>query len=148
MHVLAQPLFAPRRLAGKNLGQLTLSTLSAAAAGIHAWVVPEHYEEYTLFGAFFAVVAAGQAAWAVAVLRPPSPLLRKAGVALSGGLLALWVLSRTAGLPVGAHPWEAEPVTMLDLAAGAAELGIIAVAGLGQARPAVRIANRPRPEAG
>ena len=42
MHVLAQPLFAPRYLAGKKVGQLTLATLSAVAAGVRAWVGPEH----------------------------------------------------------------------------------------------------------
>lgn len=144
MHVLAQPLFAPRHLAGENVGQLTLAALSALAAGIHAWVVPEHYEEYTLFGVFFAVVAVAQVGWALAVVRAPSPLLVTAGVALSAGLLVLWLLSRTVGLPIGPEPWEAEPAALLDAVAGVAELGIIVVAGVGQ-RPAVGVATRARP---
>lgn len=146
MHVLAQPLFAPRHLAGKNIGQLTVAACSALAAGIHTWVVPEHYEEYTLFGVFFAVVAIAQVGWAVAVVGAPSPWLFSAGIALSAGVLAVWLLSRTAGLPVGPEPWAAEPAALLDVVAGAAELGIIVVAGLGQ-RPAVRVANRSRPAA-
>jgi hypothetical protein len=130
MHVLSQPLFAPRRLAGVTVGQLTVAALSVVAAGIHAYVVPEHYEEYWLFGLFFAVVAFAQGAWAAAVLYRPTRLLRHAGVALSAGLLALWALSRTAGLPLGPERWHTEPVELLDIAAGAAELGIIVVAAM------------------
>jgi hypothetical protein len=128
MHVFAQPLFAPRLLAGVTVGQLTLAGLSAVAAGIHAWVVPGHYGEYALFGIFFAVLGFAQAGWAAAVLRRPTRLLHIAGIALSAGLLALWALSRTAGVPIGPEAWEAEPAGLLDVAAGAAELGIIVMA--------------------
>ena len=130
MHVFAQPLFAPRHLAGVTVGQLTLAGLSVVAAGIHAWVVPEHYEEDVLFGVFFAAVAAAQAGWAAAVISRPTRLLHGAGIALSAGLLALWALSRTAGVPIGPEPWEAEPAGLLDVAAGAAELAIVVVAAV------------------
>lgn len=113
-----------------TVGQLPLAGLSAIAAGIHAWVVPEHYEEYALFGVFFAVFSIAQVGWAAAVLRRPTRLLHVAGIALSAGLLALWALSRTAGLPIGPEAWEAEPVELLDVAAGVAELGIIVVSAL------------------
>ena len=130
MHVLSQPLFAPRSLAGVTVGQLTLASLSAVAAGIHAWVVPEHYEEYALFGVFFGVIGFAQAGWVAALLRRPTRRVHVAGIALSTGLLALWALSRTAGVPVGPEPWEAEPAQLLDVVAGVAELGIIGVAAM------------------
>jgi hypothetical protein len=129
MHTLTQPLFAPRQLAGKNVAQVTVAGLSAVAAGVHAWVVPEHLEEYPLFGVFFVVIAVGQAGWAAAVLRRPTARLRGAGIALSAALLALWGLSRTAGVPVGPEPWEAEPAALMDVVAGLAELGVIVLAG-------------------
>jgi hypothetical protein len=128
MHVFSQPLFAPRLFAGVTVGQLTLASLSGVAAAMHAWVVPEHYEEYALFGVFFAVIGFAQAGWAAAVLRRPTRLLHIAGIALSAGLLAVWALSRTAGLPIGPEAWEAEPAELLDVVAGVAELGIIVVA--------------------
>lgn len=134
MHVFSQPLFAPRLLAGVTVGRLTLAGLSAVAAGIHAWVAPEHYEEYTLFGVFFAVLGFAQAGWAAAVLRRPTRLLYIAGIALSSGLLALWALSRSAGLPIGPEVWEAEPAGLLDVVAGVAELGVIVVAAMGLGR--------------
>ena len=130
MHVFSEPLFAPRLLAGVTVGQLALAGLSAVAAGIHAWVVPEHYEEYALFGVFFAVIGLAQAGWAVAVLRRPTRLLHIAGIALSAGVLALWALSRTAGVPIGPEAWETEPAESLEVVAGVAELGVIVVATL------------------
>ena len=127
MHVLSQPLFAPRPLAGRTVGQLTVAGCSMVAAVIHAWVVPEHYEEYWLFGLFFAVIAFVQGVWAAAVVRRPTRLVQSAGAALSIGVLALWALSRTAGVPVGPEPWHAEPTELLDVLAGVAELAIIVV---------------------
>lgn len=135
MHVLSQPLFAPRLLAGVTVGQLAVASLSAVAAGIHAWVVPEHYEEYALFGVFFGAIGFAQAGWTAAVLRRPTPLLHVVGIALSAGLLALWALSRTAGVPIGPEAWEAEPAEVLDVAAGVAELGIILVATMSLTTP-------------
>ena len=143
MHVFSQPLFAPRPLAGVTVGQLTLAGLSTVAAAIHAWVVPEHYEEYPLFGLFFAVVGIAQAAWAAAVLRRPTPLLHVAGIALSTGLLALWALSRTAGVPLGPEAWEAEPAALLDVAAGVAELAVIVVATVSLSRRPVSALPAP-----
>ncbi|HET7720528.1 MAG TPA: hypothetical protein VFK43_11210 [Acidimicrobiales bacterium] len=137
MHVFSQPLFAPRPLAGVTVGQLTLAGLSTVAAAIHAWVVPEHYEEYALFGVFFGLIGFAQAGWVAAVLRRPTRRVHVAGIALSAGLLAVWALSRTAGVPVGPEPWEAEPAQLLDVVAGVAELGIIAVAAMTLSRQPV-----------
>ena len=134
MHVLSQPLFAPRPLTGRTVGQLTVAGLSIVAALIHAWVVPEHYEEYWLFGLFFAVVGFAQGVWAAAMVRRPTRLVQLAGVALSAGLLALWALSRTAGVPVGPEPWHTEPAELLDVLAGAAELGIIVLVAMSLGR--------------
>ena len=142
MHVLWQPLIAPRLRAGVPVGQLTLASLSAVAAGIHAWVVPEHYDEYAPFGLFFAVLGFAQAGWAVGVLRRPTRILQVAGIALSTGLLTLWALSRTAGLPIGPEPWEAEPAALLDVVASIAELGIIVLSAMSLVRA---VENRTGP---
>ena len=49
----------------------SLVGLSAGAGAIHLYVIPEHLKEYWPFAAFFAGVAAFQAAWALAVLARP-----------------------------------------------------------------------------
>ena len=134
MQVLSQPLFAPRLLAGVTVGQLSVASLSALAAAIHAWVVPEHFEEYALFGVFFGMIGFAQGTWAVAVLRRPTRRVHISGIALSAGLLVLWASSRTVGLPIGPEAWETEPAELLDVVAGLAELGIIVVIAMSLAR--------------
>ncbi|MDO9458027.1 hypothetical protein [Nocardioides sp.] len=87
---------------------------TAAAAGIHAAVAPPHLREQTVAGLFFLVTAAAQLAWAAAAAGRPTPTLLRAGVVLNLGLVALWLLTRTAGLPFGLLP-EPHPVGPWDL---------------------------------
>lgn len=99
--------------------------LSAAAGGIHLAVVQEHLREGWMVGLFFVVVGTGQVAWAARVAADPSRPLLVVGAVGSGGLVGLWVLSRTASLPLGAHPGAPEPVGLPDLLASAFEVGVV-----------------------
>ena len=112
----------------ERLLPLTLALLSGLAAGIHASVVREHVEEYWLFGAFFVAVTAFQAGWALAIIRRPTARAAVVGSVVSAAVVLLWALSRTTGLPVGPHPWEAEAVGTLDVLSGLAEVGIVVLA--------------------
>ncbi len=107
---------------------MMLALLSGAAAGIHAAVVPEHFEEYWIYGGFFAALTTFQATWAIVILRRPTTPVAAVGIFANTAVLLLWVLSRTAGLPVGAEPWTPEAVGGLDVAAGLAEVGVVALA--------------------
>jgi hypothetical protein len=104
---------------------LVLAGLSLGAAAIHVEVIPEHLKEYWPYAAFFAVVALLQAGWALAAVRRPSRRLCLLGAIMSAVLVALWVLSRTTGLPIGPHPWHSEPVALTDVLAGTLEGTII-----------------------
>lgn len=86
---------------------------TAAAAGIHAAVAPPHLREWVVSGAFFLVVALAQLAWTVAAQHPSVRVLR-VGVALNLGLVGLWVVTRTVGLPVGPLA-EPHPVGAWDV---------------------------------
>ena len=101
---------------------------TAAAAGIHAAVVPPHLGEPAA-GAFLLAAAVAQLAWAVTAQRPTTRLLRT-GVALNLGLVAVWLLSRTVGLPLAGPlglgspthavgPWDLTCVVWELLAAAA-----------------------------
>ncbi|WP_372727319.1 hypothetical protein [Nocardioides sp.] len=94
---------------------------SAAAAGVHAAVGPAHVEEGLLLGAFFAVAALAQLAWAARALVAPSRRLLTVGVLGNGAIVALWTVTRTVGLPLGILP-EAEAAGPWDLAAVGWEL--------------------------
>jgi FtsP/CotA-like multicopper oxidase with cupredoxin domain len=90
-----------------------LPTLGAAA--IHLAVAPAHFREYVPFGVFFLVVGCTQAIGAVELaVRPTRPL----ALLIAGGsvaLIGLWLVSRTAGLPIGPDPGQPEALGLPDL---------------------------------
>jgi hypothetical protein len=49
-----------------------------------------------------------------------------AGAAANGGLIAIWVASRTIGLPIGPHVWMPEPLMAPDVTATVLELLLVA----------------------
>ncbi len=94
---------------------------SLCAAVMHAAVVPDHLGS-PLTVLFFVAVAAGQVTLAARLLRRPDPLTAIVGVAGTCWVLALWVMSRSVGLPVGS---PAEPVGMLDAVGAVLEVSIV-----------------------
>ncbi len=107
---------------------LHLAALSIVAGAIHAVAVPSHLAETWTHGAFFAVLAAFQLGWGVRIYSHPSPRGLRAGIAVSVAVIALWIVSRTVGVPFGPGAWHPEPVGALDLAATATE-AMIALMG-------------------
>ena len=104
-----------------------LAVCSIAAGLIHAAVVREHLEEDWVFGAFFIVVAGLQIVWAIPISLDVSVIpFASAGILGSGALVALWAVSRTAGLPIGPGAWMPEPVQTLDVSATVLELVLVA----------------------
>jgi hypothetical protein len=90
---------------------------SLGAGLIHLAVVREHMDHWVLHGVFFTVLGTVQLGWGVAALardRVPVPRLATAGTL---SVVALWLLSRTAGLPVGPGAGVPEPVGRPDLLA-------------------------------
>jgi hypothetical protein len=103
-----------------------LATLSLGAAAIHLAAAPSHYVELGDLGAGFLVAAALQAAWARAILGGTSRRVVAWGIAINGTIAALWLLSRTAGLPIGPSAGIPEPVGLPDGASTAFELLLLA----------------------
>lgn len=115
--------------------RISLACLSVGAAVIHFAVMTEHFAQYWLFGVFFAVVAWAQLAWAAAIIwRPTRPLLL-AGAVGNAAVLAVYLLSRTTGLPIGPGSGTAEPAGGLDVACSVFELLILAGALLAASAP-------------
>jgi hypothetical protein len=103
------------------VGLLAAAALVAGSGLVHLAVVPEHWAEYRPFGGFFLVVGVVQLAAACAAWMGPTPK-RLLGVAVGqAALVALWVASRTTGLPVGPEPWQPEDVGAADIACVAVE---------------------------
>lgn len=75
------------------------AALLAVTAAIHATVVPDHLREWLPAGVFFLVLAAGQASLAVALVRRAGPITLLASIWSSVAVVAVYVWSRTTGLP-------------------------------------------------
>ena len=102
---------------------LLLATALAWCAGIiHAVVSVDHFREYVPYGVFFAVLAPLQVGWGVVAYRRPRRHLLLAGAAGNLAVVALWIASRTVGLPVGPEAGHPEAAGVVDVLAGADEL--------------------------
>ena len=119
-------IFAVLLLRKRDVVTAAVCLCSASAAQLHALATGEHFQEHLAFGVFFMVVTLLQVGWIVAAVWRPSMATLAGGVGVNLVVLAVWVASRTTGLPVGPEPWTAESVGLLDLASGAFEVGVVA----------------------
>jgi hypothetical protein len=118
-----------------------LAALSAGAAAIHFAVVFEHFAEYALYGAFFLVLSWAQVIWPVVLLWRPSRLWLWLGIAGNAVVIAVYVASRTAGLPFGPDLHNPESAGALDVVSCVLEFGLIAGCAALLWRPS--LADRP-----
>lgn len=107
------PVRATRRIA---------AVVTAFAGTAHYAVIPEHRAEWWLLAVAFTLVGALQLGWGVLAWQVADRAVLAFGAALDALVLVGWAVSRTVGLPVGPHAGAPEPVGVVDLAAGAAEL--------------------------
>jgi hypothetical protein len=103
-----------------------LAALSVGAAAIHFAVTFEHFAEYALYGVFFLVLSWAQLIWAPVVMWRPSRLWLWLGIAGNALVLAVYLASRTTGLPFGPDLHSTEPVGALDAVCMALEVALIA----------------------
>lgn len=111
--------------------------LSFGAGIVHGAAGPEHFAEWWAYGVFFYAAAAAQVGYGIilatqgiegwggwAVVRRKVYLL---GIIGNLAIIALWVVSRTVGVPVGPEAGEPEPVGFLDGVSKVLEFALIAV---------------------
>lgn len=121
-------MFATAPLAGampRTVPMTWWAALSVGAAAIHFAVIPEHFEEWVVFGLAFAVLGWFQVMWPLAHLDRPSRRLAWLAIAVNLGTVVVWVWSRTIGLPVGPEPGMPETIGAPDLVASAFELALV-----------------------
>ena len=118
-----------------------LAALSVGAAAIHFAVVFEHFAEYALYGVFFLVISWAQVIWPAVLLWRPSRLWLWLGIAGNAMVIAVYVASRTVGLPFGPDLHHAESVGALDVVTCVLEFGLIAGCAAMLWRPS--LADRP-----
>ncbi len=97
---ISDPMSTPDWSLGKCL-QWTAGLLAIAAAGIHFGVMGEHAGVSWSHGLFFAFSAWLQLAFAGWILWRPTRSAAIFGVVLNAAIIAVWIVSRTAGIPIG-----------------------------------------------
>lgn len=114
-----------RRTATEELA-LVAALLVLVSSFIHSSQIAGHFEQYWLYGAFFAVVTILQAVWAGLVYR--DPLNRRvlvAGALGNAALMVVWAISRTFGVPIGPRGWHPEAVGVIDVLSKLDELAAV-----------------------
>ncbi|MFF2242713.1 hypothetical protein ACFVTM_00835 [Arthrobacter sp. NPDC058130] len=127
---------------GSDHRRLFLAAALFGSAAIHAAVVPEHLREWAAAGVFFAILAAAQLALGLLLLGRRRRAVLLAVAAASVVPLALWLGSRTVGLPFGPTAGAPELAGLADIAAGVLELGAL-VAAVGLLRDKGQHPRRP-----
>ena len=118
---------APRRTASRLPAPAAAAALSLAVAWVHLAYVASHLRQWWAYGAFFLAAGVGQALFAPLVLRRPGQVVAAVGIAGNLAIVAMYVVSRTAGPPLGPHAHMPEPAGPIDLATTGAEIALIGI---------------------
>lgn len=108
--------------------RLLLAAGLLGTAAIHAAVIPEHLTEWAAAGVFFVVLVAAELGVVALLLARPQPRVLLTAVAVSIGPLAVWLYSRTVGIPFGLGAGVPEPVGLSDITASVLEISTLLVA--------------------
>jgi uncharacterized protein (DUF305 family) len=102
------------------------AVLSLAAASIHVWAMPEHFEEWWGYGAFFLGAAVFQGLYGLVLLWRPGSSYFLLGIVANLAIVVLWLVTRTAEIPFfGPHAGEVEAAGAADVAATTVELALV-----------------------
>jgi hypothetical protein len=102
-----------------------LVVLSLGAAAIHFGVIGEHFAEWWAAGVFFVVTGWFQASWAVLLAVRRSRVVVITGAVVNAGIVAVWLVSRSTGLPFGPSAGAAEAIGLGDSVATLFEVCIV-----------------------
>ena len=106
---------------------LTAALLSLVAGWIHFVYVSSHWDNWWAYGMFFLVSGLFQALTAPALLRWQNAWTALAGIAGNLGIIGMYVMSRTHGIPMGPHEGVVEKATAIDLSCTAGEIVLVGV---------------------
>ncbi len=108
--------------------RIVLAVLSAAAGTIHLAMVPSHWSESVVEGVGFAATGWFQLALAVGLVVWPRALLLRVGIVANVAFLGAWAISRTWGLPFGAHAGHPHDAGFVDLACVGIQVAFVVLA--------------------
>jgi hypothetical protein len=124
----------PRLFSGLAIRSL-LATLSLAAGAVHLAMAPIHAGESTTEAIGFAVVGWAQILLAIGLFLKPSKPVLQGTLLLNAAVIVGYIVSRTAGLPVGEEFWQAESAGSIDVMTTVFEAILVAGAAILLLRP-------------
>ena len=105
----------------KKVTTIAFVCMAIAGAG-HLFAAPAHMQHMTVHGLFLLVAGVAQVGWAVAWLRWRGRPMLLSGLALSGGVLLLWIMLYVVASPFPGHlAWHARTVDWLVVTTKVAE---------------------------
>ena len=104
--------------------------LTMGAAMIHLWAMPEHFEEWWIYGVLFLLVALLQGFYGVALWLWGGRTVFILGMGGNLAVVVFYLVTRTVGVPFGPHVGEVEAVGVLDLAATTSEVALVVTLAL------------------
>jgi hypothetical protein len=117
-----------RRIGAEIVVRAGTAAALVGAAVVHSTVVGEHYGAWALAGIFFLCVQVVETLLALAVIFYWSAATAAAVAVTSFGTVAVWLVSRTAGLPFGPAEFRSpEAIGSADLACCVMELAAAAL---------------------
>ena len=115
--------------------RLLLAALALAAGGVHLAMTPIHASSSTTEGIGFAAVGWLQILLAMGLLARPTRTVLQATILVNAAVIVAYIISRTTGLPLGAHAGEAETIEGIDLMTVVFEGLLVLVPGVLLVRP-------------
>jgi len=104
-----------------------IAVLGLACSGAHAFICPDHFHEWVIYGLFFMTASVVQAAWSILILFRPDAWLLLAGAAGNAAIVVTYLISRTLGIPFGPDAFHPESYDALSVAVTACETAIVAI---------------------
>ena len=117
--------------------RVLLAALSAGAGAVHLVMAPIHASSSSLEAFAFAGAGWFQIIFAGVILARPSRPWLQAAIVANLAFIAVWAVSRTAGLPIGAHPGTAEAIDTIDLVTVSLQVLLVAMTGVALVHPRV-----------
>lgn len=95
---------------------LVRATVLAGSLGlIHVLATPLYFGQWLGYGIAFFLVAVLQVIYSMALgVNPPHRIVLWAGIVGNALIIAMWIVTRTVGVPVGPMAGEVLPVGLLD----------------------------------
>jgi hypothetical protein len=94
---------------------LLVAAVAVTGGLIHIGAAVDHFDEFPLYTLVFSLLACAQIGWAAMLIRRCTDRVLLFGCVFNLGIIALWLASRTIGVPIAPQAWVPETVGVADL---------------------------------